>query len=231
MGKINNITRTAKGYYHNLDPYTLHATKADAGKDRTRVYKNVTQKIRKARVSTFYTIMQDKRKNNPQKFGNVPQGPHVFPHFGLHQGLIVANKQGKLDVFSPLISTPAAFNTKSDTEIPSGHLKRPRAEIAKTIYKKRHDRFTALQNIIKVNRGEGHSIRYAHVINKLLQMHPHGSYAYKGTGAGKKFLSGKGESSLKPIANQIDLPKKHGFNDISGVTTRNQSILNTLKKI
>ena len=96
MGKINppdkikktKISRTARGYFHDLDPYTFHSTKNDAVVDRSRLAKGgLGIKSRKPRVSTFYTLMQDKRKNSPTKFGTVPQGPHIFPHFAIHNGL------------------------------------------------------------------------------------------------------------------------------------------------
>lgn len=105
-----NITRTAKGYWHDLDPYTRHATKAAAQKARSKMLglQKTHPKIkrRKARVSTFYTFLQDKRK---------------------------------------------------------------------------------------------------------------------------KALKGKGESSTKPVDMQIDLPAKHGFNDVKTVQARNASLLKTVK--
>ncbi|HEX5126320.1 MAG TPA: hypothetical protein VFW00_06245 [Rhodocyclaceae bacterium] len=222
----SKIKSTAKGYFHDLDPYRLHATKAGATKDRSRLLKLGGAKSRAPRVSTFYTILQDKRKNNPKKFGNVPQGPHTFPHHGIHHGIMEARRQKKLYLFKAVIPSPTQYGSRVDSEVPVGHIKRSRAELAKTIFKKRYTRFSSLMT---ASRSELQDIAFAHVINKLVQMDPHGSYAYKGKGAGKKALGGKGESSLLPLAQQIDLPKNSGFNDVSAVTTRSQTILKTLK--
>lgn len=224
-----SIASTARGYFHDLDPYSLFPTKDKARQDRSLLFKAGVVKSRKARVSTFYTILQDKRKNDPRKFGAVPQGPHTFPHHGIHTGLVEARKQGQLDVFANILPSPGDYNTRIEAEIPSGHAKRHRAEIAMDIYAKRHKRMLGFQAIATPSRAQ--QIAYAHVINKMLQMDPHGSYAYKGKGAGRGALKGKGESTLKPIAQQIDLPTKHGFSDLGKVTTRNTTLLSTLGKL
>jgi hypothetical protein len=223
-----SIYSTAKGYFHDMDPYRLHSTKAIAMKERSRVAK-LGGKKRLPRVSTFYTILQDKRKNNPQKFGSVPQGPHTFPHHGIHSGIIEARAQNKLNIFDNVIPSPSDYGKRVDSEIPVGHVKRPRAELAKTIFKKRHTRFSTLSKI--VGRTELQDIRLSHVINKLIQMDPHGSYAYKSGGASKKALKGKGESTLLPLAQQIDLPKNSGFSNLSAVQTRSQTLLSSLGKV
>jgi hypothetical protein len=225
---VPKINRTAKGYWHDLDPYTRHATKAAAQKDRSRL-RGVQFKARKARVSTFYTILQDRRKNNPTRFTSVPQGPHTFPHFALFDALTEAKRRNKLDDFHPLIPSPANYNKLVTSEIPAGHLKASRAKIAKGIYARRYAAYLALK-AKGAGRTEVETIRYAHKINKLIQLHPHSSYAYKSAGAGRKALKGKGESSSKPVAQQIDLPGKHGFKDIKAVNTRNASLLKTVKR-
>ncbi|GAB3037195.1 hypothetical protein GCM10027285_20970 [Oleiagrimonas citrea] len=228
IGRVK-ISRTSRGYFHDLNPYSLHATKALARVDRSRLSKmGLGVKSRHPRVSTFYTILQDRRKNHPVKFGNVPQGPHTFPHHGIHHGIVEAKRTGQLETFAPLIPSPDDYGKRVDKEIPSGHGKYDRAKIAKSIFKKRHSRFVKLKNMSP--RSEVHSIRFAHVINKLIQMDPLGSYAYKGRGAGKKALKGKGESATKPLAQQIDLPKNSGFSDIGDVQKRNTRILTTLGK-
>lgn len=226
--KKTRISSTARGYFHDLDPYTLHPTKQAATQNRSALVKLPGAKSRAPRVSTFYTILQDKRKNSPTKFGNVPQGPHTFPHHGLHTGIVEARDQGKLHYFDAVIPSPVVYGQRVDQEIPVGHPKRARAEQAKGIFKKRHQRFKKLKGIVA--RSLSDDIAFAHVTNKLVQMDPYGSYAYKGKGAGKKALGGKGESSLLPLAQQIDLPKNAGFSDLSGVTTRSKTILATLKK-
>lgn len=226
--KKTRISSTARGYFHDLDPYMLHSTKQAAIKDRSVLATLPGAKSRAPRVSTFYTILQDKRKNHPTKFGNVPQGPHTFPHHGLHTGIVEARDQGKLHFFDAVIPSPVVFGKRVDQEVPFGHPKRARAELAKGIFKKRHQRFKKLKGIVARTRFD--DIAFAHVTNKLLQMDPYGSYAYKGKGAGKKALGGKGESSLLPLAKQVDLPKNAGFTDVTGVTTRSKTILATLKK-
>lgn len=228
IGKTR-IKSTAQGYFHDLDPYTMHATKQGATQDRSALKAvNTDVKSRDPRESTFYTFMQDPRKNDPVKFGNVPQGPHTFPHHGIHQGLVQGVQQGRLDAFSPLIPTASVFNARAKAEVPDGHSKSGRRDKAMSYFAKNRKKYMALKGIGK-KRTRAQTIKYAHTINKLLQIDPFGSYAYKGKGASKKARAGKGESSNKPLANQIDLPKSHGLSDVTGVTTRNQSILNVLK--
>ncbi len=226
MGK--SIYSTSRGYFHNLDPYRLHATISKAKSERSRLSKLIGKR-RLPRVSTFYTILQDKRKNNPTKFGSVPQGPHTFPHHGIHQGIIEAREQGKLDVFKSVIPSPADYGKRVDAEIPLGHPKRPRAELSKMIFTKRHGRFITLSNM--AGRTELDDIRLSHVINKLIQMDPHGSYSYKGGGASRKALKGKGESSLLPLAQQVDLPANSGFRDLAAAHNRNKALLSALGKV
>lgn len=227
--KKARITSTARGYFHDLDPYTFHPTKAQAAAERSRLLKAVGAKSRSPRVSTFYTVLQDKRKNNPQKFGSVPQGPHTFPHHGIHGALAEARAQGKFDVFDPVIPTPSQFQQRIDLEVPVGHVKRHRADLASGIFKKRHARFKKLRALAA--RTEIEDIRLAHVINKLVQIDPHGSYAYKGKGAGKGALKGKGESANQPLAQQIDLPKNSGFSSLSSVQTRSKTLLAAAGKV
>jgi hypothetical protein len=226
----SKISRTGFGYYHDLDPYKVFPTKALATADRSKLYKQADSASRSPRTATFYTILQDKRKNDPTKFGSVPQGPHTFPHHGIHRGIVEARAQGKLDLFAPLIPSPGQYDARVDNEIPKGHLKRRRAEVAQGIFKKRHLRFSQLQALGN-KRDEQQNIRFAHAINKLIQMDPFGVYAFKGKGASKKSLSHKGEKSTLPLANQIDLPTNHGINDAKGVQTRNTSLLTTLAKV
>ena len=224
-----SITSTARGYFHDLDPYTLFATKDKATKDRSLLLSGGIVKSRKPRVSTFYTILQDKRKNDPRKFGAVPQGPHTFPHHGIHTGLVEARQQNKLDLFANILPSPGDYNKRVNSEIPVDHVKRHRAEIAMEIYDKRYKRMQGFRSLSAPTRPQ--QIAFAHVINKMLQMDPFGSYAYKGTGAGRGALKGKGESTLKPLAQQIDLPSKHGFKNIGEVTDRNNTLSTTLGKL
>ncbi len=227
--KKSKITSTARGYFHDLDPYTFHSTKLSATKDRSDMLKLPDVKSRAPRVSTFYTILQDKRKNNPLKFGNVPQGPHTFPHHGIHSGIVQAHAQNKLHEFDSVIPTASQYNSRVDSEISKTHLKRPRAELSKVIFKKRRDRFDVLSAQPALSRVA--KVAFAHVTNKLLQMDPHGSYGYKGKGVGKKALSGKGESSLLPLQQQIDFPSNHGFNHAPVAKQRSNTILAALKKL
>jgi hypothetical protein len=233
MPKItkSRISRTRKGYFHDLDPYTLHPTKQGAGKARAALSGSPFAKSRRPRVATFYTIMQDRRKNNPQKFGNVPQGPHTFPHFAIHLGIVEAKRQSNLAALGALIPDPVAYVKRVAQEIPATHQKGMRATLAGRIYKKRFKRFRGLEQI--VHRSATDEIRYAHVINKLLQMDPHGSYAYKGTGASKSALKGKGESSDRPLKEQIDLPSTHGFSSsgLKAAKVRSQTLLAALKPL
>ncbi|MES2126191.1 MAG: hypothetical protein V4463_02875 [Pseudomonadota bacterium] len=228
--KKTRIVSTAQGYYHDLHPYKFHATQADAKADRSRLAAlgaGAGVKSRSPRVSTFYTFLQDKRKNSPTKFGNVPQGPHTFPHHGVHVGIARAAAAGRLDAFDSLIPTPAQFGKLVDLEIPANHAKRLRASTAMSVFNKKHKRRLALKALGK-KRTEAQDIKFAHATNELVQMHPYGSYAYKGKGASRKALHGKGESTLKPLAKQIDLPATHGFSSTAGAKTRSQTMLATL---
>lgn len=222
------ISRTAQGYYHDRNPYKLHGTQADAKKDRSRLI-GLGVKIRKPRVSTFYTILQDKRKNNPTKFGSVPQGPHTFPFHGIHHGIIRAYNKGRLNDFKKILPTPSKFNKEVDEEIPKGHPKRVRAELAKIIYAKRHKSLLQLSKMKSGTDPELRKIVMAHRINQMIQLSPYGSYAYKGKGAGKGAVKGKGESSLKPVDQQIDMPKNSGIKNTNAVTTRSQSLIKLFK--
>lgn len=220
------ISKIGFSYYHDLDPYTTYPTKKKATEAR-RELKNAYGDLRsrKSRVATFYTILQDPRKNDPEKFGSVPQGPHTFPHHAIHRGLIAARRANDLDSFAALISSPADYNQRVNMEIPVGHTKRKRAELAMEIFQKRHVRFEDLQKK-GTQRTVPETIRYAHVMNKLMQQDPYGTYAYKGSGASKRALKNKGESSNKPLAQQIDQTGKNGFNNPNGMQARNQPLLN-----
>jgi hypothetical protein len=229
MARISKkkIGSTSVGYYHDLDPYTMHGTQREAKADRSLMKKAGIQS-RHHRVSTFYTIMQDKRKNDPRSFGNVPQGPHTFPHHGLHKGLAEAIRTKQLDGFSVLIPSPAKYNKRVDKEIPFGHPKEHRAMVAKAIFKKRHDRYSALKGI---QRSDEDDLRYAHVINKLIQLDPFGTYGYKGAGAGRKALKYKGEGANKPLDEQIDLPRNHGIVDERGLEKRTRTMLDFINSL
>ncbi|RKG82759.1 hypothetical protein D7W79_01790 [Corallococcus exercitus] len=225
--KKTTITRTAQGYFHDLDPYSLHDTKQAAKSDRKRLAESdMRVKSRNPRVPTFYTILQDKRKNSPSKFTRVPQGPHVFPHIGIHLLLVQAKAMNKLNLFNDLILTPVQYETNVKLEIKDDHAKGDRAKVAVERYKRIHARYVGLMT--RPNPDNAQTIKLVHSMNKLLQSDPHGTYAYKGRGAGKKATSGKGESSNRPMQNQIDLPKNHGFSQegVRLVALRNESLVN-----
>jgi hypothetical protein len=230
MAKKSPVESTAKGYWHNRDPYKLHSTKKEAEKDYSRLGQTIKKRV--PRVSTFYTILQDPRKNNPTKFGRVPQGPHTFPFHAIHNGIIEARTKGPVafnEFAKKIVPSVADFNSRVSAEISSTHKKRARANIAMEIFAKRHKRFVTLRE--NTARTEHQDIAFAHVINKLIQMDPHGSYAYKNKGASKNALKGKGESSLLPLANQIDLPSNHGFSNVTLANNRNNTLLSALSSI
>ena len=102
--------------------------------------------------------------------------------------------------------------------------------MAKAIFKKRYSKYLALQKL-GTARSEAQTIKYAHAINRLIQLHPYGSYAYKGKGAGKSALKGKGESSLLPLAKQIQLPANNGFVSAKRAARRNARVLKALQRL
>ena len=117
-----------------------------------------------------------------------------------------------------------AFEKLVNKEIPPTHPKRERATLAIEQYGTIHKRIKLLKDIGN-SRNEEQNIKYVHSVNKALQLHPYGTYAYKGKGASKSSLKGKGESATKPLADQIDLPSNHGFKDISAAKQRNKTLL------
>jgi hypothetical protein len=212
------IGRTSHGYFHDLDPYEEHGTKKEATDDRSALRKDSASKSRKPRVQTFYTFLQDPRKGTPTEgYGSVPQGPHTFPHHAIHHALARAKSLGQLSDFDPLIPSPAQFKAAVDAEIPSGHPKEARAGVARSYYEKRHKRLMAYKTM-PYTRQTG--IKMAHTYNKLLQMHPYGSYAYKGGGASKKALKHKGERAGVPLDQQVDMPKSGTFTDMAAAKKR-----------
>jgi hypothetical protein len=213
------ISKTSLGWYHDLDPYTLHKTRREAQLDRNRI-KNITPtefavvKSRKPRVPTFYTYMQDKRKSllvssAKVKFHSVPQGPHVIPHYGLHQGLVIARQEKNYDIFNDFIPKPEDYKKLVDDEIGANHCKDKRAGIVKSDYQRLYNRKSSLRR--DVGKNELVEVKYFHTVNRLLNLNPYGTYGYKGNGAGKKSLQGKGESSNNPLSKNVDLPPPNSY--------------------
>lgn len=218
-----------KGYVHDLDPYTIHPTKAKAADHRSELFNlsgtKVPIKSRMQRETTLYTIIQDRRKSGSTKFGRTPQGPHVIPNWGFHHALAGAKKAGKLHEF-PVLS-PAEYQARLTLEIPSDHVKRPKADVAFGQYQKTYNTYDALKKT--ATRDESQNIKFAHTINKLVQLDPFGTYSYKAGGAKKSSLSGKGENSSLSITPQVDWPKS-AFNAHSAFTTHVSDTISTLSK-
>lgn len=207
MGK--QIDGPAGAYYHIRNPYRFFSTQSEALSDLKRLRRNGF-KPRKVRVPTFYTILQDKRKQRPRKYGSVPQGPHTFPHHGIFRGIAAAMEMGTLDEFGDLmVLTPLEYGKRVDLEIPKSHRKRGRAEIAIGIYEEAYRGYLDLR--LNTSRSEFEDIKLAHRISRLRNLDPWATYAYWGAGAGAGALKGKGESRNKPLIDQIDLPRNAGF--------------------
>jgi hypothetical protein len=231
------ISKTSLGWYHDLDPYTLHKTRREAQLDRNRI-KNITPtdhavvKSRKPRVPTFYTYMQDKRKSllvssAKVKFHSVPQGPHVIPHHGLHQGLVIARQEKNYDVFNHLIPKPEDYNKLVDDEIGANHDKGSRAVIVKSVYERLYKRKSSLE--FEVYKNELVNVKYFHTVNRLLHLHPYGTYGYKGNGAGKKALQGKGERNNGPI--RIDTPPQNSYKNWHAADEYHNLLVKTLNSL
>lgn len=235
--KKTKISRTSLGYYHDLDPYTLHKTLRETQLDRNRIKEIppslAVVKSRSPRVPTFYTYMQDKRKSlsvsAKVKFHSVPQGPHVIPHHGLHRALVIARKTKYYDVFNSLIPKPTDYNKLVDDEIGANHDKgkRKRAEIVKSDYQRLYKRMFSLRP--EVYKNDLVDVKYFHNVNRLLHLHPYGTYGYKANGAGKKALQGKGESNNKPIS--IDSPPRNSYNNWDAADDYHKSLLEKLESL
>ena len=219
------------GYFHDRDPYAFHATQDSAIKGRSKL---LAIKKRRPRVATFYSFIQDSRKidfvrskgSSRFKRYDKPQGPHTFPHHGIHFAIAEAKRLKKLDDFDVLIPSKTDFKAIVDKEIPASHAKRPRADLAIEHYDKVRKRYDTLKTSA---RDDVADIKYAHTINKLVQMHPYGSRTYKGTGAKSGALAGKGETGkaydLRP---QIDMPGSP-FTDMKAANARMKSIWKVVK--
>lgn len=200
--KANKMERIGAGYIHRFNPYSVFKTKAGAAANAASFKKN--SKSRKARVETFYSFLQTKLS---RKVGITPQGPHTFPFHRIRSAVIFAVEHNQFQELEKEIPNPAKFAKIAEVEIPDNHSKSQQRDRAIESYKKRYQRFSDLKSN-KNSFSSEDKIRYAHVINKLIQMHPLGTYAYKAGGASKSALKGKGERSNKPIKGQIDLPHK-----------------------
>ena len=234
--KKTKISRTSLGYYHDLDPYTLHKTLREAQSDRNRIKETppspAVVKSRSPRVPTFYTYMQDKRKSlsvsAKVKFRSVPQGPHVIPHHGLHLALVIAREEKYYDVFNHLIPNPKDYNKLVDDEIGANHVKKAeRAEIVKSDYQRLYERMFSLRSEVDKYKYDLVDVKYFHTVNRLLHLHPYGTYGYKANGAGKKALQGKGERNNKPIS--IDSPPRNSYNNWGAADYYHESLIGTLK--
>jgi len=71
---------------------------------------------------------------------------------------------------------------------------------------------------------------YQDLWGKALQMHPHGTYGYKGQRlrAGGKALKGKGESRTKTVT--LDLPARAGFKDMTAAKAEQEALMAKLGK-
>jgi hypothetical protein len=105
------------------------------------------------------------------------------------------------------LDTPERVEEIFDREIPSGHPKRARAEIVINQYKKYYEKATTL--LRKRSRTVFEQIGLSHWVNKLINLHPYATYAYKAQGASKKALKAKGERTGKIM---IDL-SRNPFSD------------------
>jgi hypothetical protein len=214
------IKPVATGYFNDTDPYRSYTTKQQARTEGVRL-SAITKKKRSARVPTFYTILQDRRKGVPaKKFSGKLQGPHTIPHYYILDALVNARADSILEEIADLRLTPKEFEEIVNKEIPVGHKKRARAEVAIQRYDNIYNKGDSLFKITKPS--EADQVRLVHTLNKALQMHPYQTYSYKGTGAGAAALGGKGERRGTQLT--IDLPGTAGFKN-------NDAVRKVLKKL
>lgn len=201
------IRPVATGYFNDTDPYRPYATKQQAKTEGVRL-RAITKKKRSARVPTFYTILQDRRKGVPtNKFSDKLQGPHTIPHYYILDALVNARADSLLVQIADLRLTPKEFEEIVDREIPVRHPKRARAQVAIQRYGNIYDKGDRL--LKNTSPSEADQVSIVHTLNKALQMHPYQTYSYKGGGAGGAALGGKGERRGTELT--IDLPGTAGF--------------------
>ena len=238
--KIKNIkiSKLGLGFIHDLDNYTVYESKKKALSERARFMnlekgKFAVVKSRNPRVPTFYTFIQDKRKNLPDppakvKFNRFRQGPHVIPHHGLHQGLVMARKHSLYDAFDKLIVKPEDYNKLVDGEIPTNHPKAKLAGFAKHYYQRRYNLHSSLKEVVKGTNNEPDKVKFFNNINRMLQVHPYATFGYKGNGASKRKLSGKGERWDKPIDLQVDMPSSNSYNNKAAADNHTRTTIDIL---
>ena len=196
------IEKTGRGYYHSFDPFVVFDSEEKAS-ENAKIYR-YRQKNRSIRVPTFYTFLQDKRKNDPTEFTSIPQGPHTIPHHALWGSLVVARQKKSLHKFFTHLPTPENFDKVVDGEIDTKHAKRKRADLAKDYYKKQYKKAKDLSELDPENNDEEKDRKIASRLNKAFNVHPYATYAYKGRGASKKALKRKNENANLPVHQQLD---------------------------
>lgn len=225
-GTGTKVKAVATGYFNNTDPYRVYATKKEATDEGVRLRK-ITEKKRSARVPTFYTILQDKRKGvRTRNFPSKPQGPHTIPHYFILDALIYARENNILEEVADLRLTPSEFKKIVNTEIKPEHKKRPRALVAIKRYRAIYEKGDMLLGIR--NPTEEEEIKTVHTINKALQLGPYQTYSYKGTGASKTATMYKGELRGTPVV--MDFPHTAGFADNAATRSVLEDLLTRLRE-
>jgi len=203
------IVSTGRGYWSSSDPYSTFGTKAAAS---AWAKKLSGQKNRSNRTPTTYTMLVGKPNRKTGKFSAYKQGPHTIAHTSVWGAILNARRLDRLDDLFEILDPPERVDEIIDQEFPLDRLKRDLAVDSARQYQKYYNK---AGSILVISKGSAldtdTAIQLSHSINKAFSLHPHATYAYKGKGASKKSLRGKGERSDKPVREMIDTGFR--FND------------------
>ena len=149
------------------------------------------------RSETFYTYMQTDPAN---QLSLANQGPHTMSHALVN--LLVeartrtANQAQIQQLFQDQVPDPTEMMTLVEEEMDGSGLtkkdrKIDRFEDAYTeLYDEIEDDLNDAANFVKMSQKS----KVIRKIRRIMEMHPYGTYAYKGQGASKKARKGKGEA-------------------------------------
>lgn len=198
--QLKVMKRKAGEWYSTYDPFKFHATKKAATK-YDQECKSKGMEETKERVPTIYTYTHTKPHC---KLSSVPQGPHTVAHKVTWDSLVqlttLAEVQQLFDdqVLTPDDASEIVFQDESPASGFSGQMD-ARLQRWAADYAAFHQAAEVLFKDPTANL-----VRAKDLVNKLLQMDPYATYAWKTTqAASKASLKGKGES--KPDATFQDL--------------------------
>jgi hypothetical protein len=202
---------TGRGYWTTRDPYATFSTKAAAS---AWAQKLAGQKYRSNRTYTAYTVLVGKANRTTGKYSSLPQGPHSIAHNAVWAAVLSARRNNQLQELFDILDQPGDVFRILNTEFSDAHAKRDLADKLGLKYQKYYQKAGALLIMAEGKPLDDETaIGVCHALTKTLSLHPHATYAYKGKGASKKALKGKGERSGTPVRDQIDRGFRATYND------------------